>query len=547
MAVVWWCCTTCGNQNVLGGALAASTTTTTTSSNNQDKNNNGSTSSNSVVTVRRQDHLDFWDSDTLAYYLDEYRGYDTAVFFYASWDTNSHAIVPYWDQIATYLSAGHVSSNLIMAVFDCEVNHAHATLCQAVGITHYPTMLFIGSGPYYDTDAITRMVSSGLSNSAQQRPPLDYAPIPNTVKFQGQQADAILDWIYTMQGLSRWHLWSNKYGGWWKPWKWILSPFTFWRNKKQQGQENLLPIGIPTTGGITTGTASSSSSLTVANLQDQIKEMKTLLTQYEKALLRNANMLESTLLIPPVNRTFETNNSSSSSSSSSSAPFLVWNDMFTLLHQIDAWNVTSSTTSMSSSSSVSNNDMPLILKSCVVELSLDYCQRTSQQIADTLVDEWRRNDAEGFDNLNEEDLWDYYMPLLENGILSRLQQSEPYCSILDSCLASNFLQENNTQDDNTSNDKNNKNNNKNHTMTCRPTTCPFVNPAACHYVTSCLNNDLQQEYATALGLIMPKEGIQSLIGSVSSSSSSSSSLSSSNQKTSGSGGNTNGKRKGWFH
>ena len=64
--------------------------------------------------VRRDNKLDHWDSDTLAYYLDNYPGYDLAVMFYASWDQNSHALAPHWNEIAFNLDAGSSQSKLIM-------------------------------------------------------------------------------------------------------------------------------------------------------------------------------------------------------------------------------------------------------------------------------------------------------------------------------------------------------------------------------------------------------------------------------------------------
>ena len=64
--------------------------------------------------VMRKDSLDHWDSDTLAYYLDNYPGYDLAVMFYATWDNNSHRLAPLWNQIAVLLDAGTTQSKLIM-------------------------------------------------------------------------------------------------------------------------------------------------------------------------------------------------------------------------------------------------------------------------------------------------------------------------------------------------------------------------------------------------------------------------------------------------
>mmetsp|Transcript_16669 Transcript_16669/g.34326 ORF Transcript_16669/g.34326 Transcript_16669/m.34326 type:complete len:113 (+) Transcript_16669:228-566(+) len=66
------------------------------------------------VDVRREKNLDHWDSDTLAYYLDNYPGHDLAVMFYAKWDTNSQRLAPYWNQIAAILDAGSSQSKLIM-------------------------------------------------------------------------------------------------------------------------------------------------------------------------------------------------------------------------------------------------------------------------------------------------------------------------------------------------------------------------------------------------------------------------------------------------
>ena len=68
----------------------------------------------SKTQLRREDGLDHWDSDTLAYYLDNYPGYDLAVMFYAPWDTNSQRLAPYWNQIAHAMGAGSIQSNLIM-------------------------------------------------------------------------------------------------------------------------------------------------------------------------------------------------------------------------------------------------------------------------------------------------------------------------------------------------------------------------------------------------------------------------------------------------
>jgi len=139
--------------------------------------------------------------------LDEYVGHDAAVLFYAQWCNNCHAVAPSWDAIATHVSAGSRSSKLIMALFDCEKDTRHMELCVAAGVKAYPTMMFIGSGEFHDTDFVTRSVL-GKDKSAG---PFGATTLPRTVKFQGnwQYGDQLLDWVNIMRGLSSWHTMSE--------------------------------------------------------------------------------------------------------------------------------------------------------------------------------------------------------------------------------------------------------------------------------------------------------------------------------------------------
>ena len=123
-------------------------------------------------------------------------------------------------------------------------------LCKAAGITHYPTLLFIGSGPFYDTDPISKILFGKKSAGM-----MGEAPVSNTVKFQGnwQYYDSVLDWIKTMQALSRWHTWSTKGFG-----KRLRSFFLPERKQNKQ-----LPLGVPNKG-------SSISSTDVAVLEKQV-------------------------------------------------------------------------------------------------------------------------------------------------------------------------------------------------------------------------------------------------------------------------------------
>jgi hypothetical protein len=135
-----------------------------------------------------------------------------------------------------------------------------------------------------------------------------------------------------------------------------------------------------------------------------------------------------------------------------------YQDMFTYLHEQDAWTTTSSDTNMTKR----------MLRTCVSELSLDYCQRFSKNAANALVDDMM---AQG---KSVEDIM--AMNNVEQVLLDRIGQDEPYCVLLDQCIVSNFVD-----------------------PTCQPRQCPFPNnQAACQYLTSCLNPSLQKEYERAL-------------------------------------------------
>ena len=396
---------------------------------------NSYSSKGQVQKVRRERNLDHWDSDTLAYYLDDYPGFDIAIMFYAPWDSNSRTLAPYWDRMATQLDAGNSRSRLVMALFDCELNLAHSELCQAVGITHYPTLLFVGSGPYHDTDPLTKTLfgkrAAGIFGEA---------PVPNTVKFQGnwQYTDSIMDWIRTMQALSNWHSWNTK--GFGKKLRNFFLPHRPDHNAP-------LPIGIPgnkRAAAAATATSTAPSGTTtddsqkVQSLEKQITKLSQDNEKYEKIVHRSSTFLDALLT---------TGNNDNSTK-----------DMFTLLHEQKAWTK-------------SDQPIPEILRHCVEELSLDYCQRMSQKAANDMVDELA---AQG---MTVDEM--LALPNLEQEIIDRIGKAEPYCSLLDQCILNDFS-----------------------TPECQPKTCPFQNTVACHYLTSCLDPSFQQEYADALGFTL---------------------------------------------
>ena len=120
---------------------------------------------------RRERNLDHWDAETLAAYLGldpdtaqpledaTYVGIDASIMFYAQWCKNCQKFAPVWDTIGQIVHAGTTESNLIMALFNCELDQQHTKLCDAAGVTHYPTLMYVGAGPYQDTDPITSAVA----------------------------------------------------------------------------------------------------------------------------------------------------------------------------------------------------------------------------------------------------------------------------------------------------------------------------------------------------------------------------------------------------
>ena len=174
--------------------------------------------------ARRERNLDHWDAETLAAYLGlhpetaevlpdaekRYVGIDASVMFYAQWCKNCHKFAPIWDTIGTLMGAGTTQSNMVMALFNCELNTQHTKLCDAAGVTHYPTLMFIGSGPFVDSDPVSSFVLGGKDKSAG---PYGPTKLKRTVKFQGDLnlGDSVLDWLRTMQGLSKWHQWGQNH------------------------------------------------------------------------------------------------------------------------------------------------------------------------------------------------------------------------------------------------------------------------------------------------------------------------------------------------
>lgn len=308
-------------------------------------------------------------------------------------------------------------------------------LCKSLSITHYPTLFFIGSGPFYDTDPITKTLF-GRKRSAGI---MGESPVSNTIKFQGnwQYTDSVLDWIKTMQALSRWHTWSTKGFG-----KRLRN---FFIRKKIRNEQ--LPLGVPDAKAVVSrnGSVNSDSSIAgsfssstndekVEYLEKRVEKWKNATDEITKVAVRTAAMLDSVL--------FADENST---------------DMFTLLNERGAWKDFKSSTSI--------ND---IYRFCVLEIALDYCQRVGDTVGTKVVDKLVASD------LSNDELVDASSNM-ETIILDELKKQEPFCGILDNCIAIDM------KDD-----------------SCRPKICPFVNENACRYTTSCMDSSVVADYAEAL-------------------------------------------------
>ena len=461
---------------------------------------------------RRERNLDHWDVPTAAAYLglhpetlkplpqyaddeasstststsssggvvqqltDDYAGHDAAILFYAQWCRNCHACAPSWDAIASHVNAGSKESNLVMALFDCEKNTKHTELCLAAGIKAYPTMMFVGSGSIPDTDVI----SGSILGKDRSAGPFGAKTLPRTVKFQGnwQYGDQILDWVNIMRGLSSWHSVTES------------GPLRFLRNgmfnmitggkakkyskaNKKGGGGGSIPVGIPpnsahnlgstVAGGGSAGGGSSSAE--AAATAQEVKDLKLKLnitTQekelYEKAVTHSSNLLDG-LLFP--------NDGEGDDPTTGTK-----RDPFTILTNSDGWYQNATTLP----EGASNEEHPTILRSCMMELTIDYCTRITTRSTKVYLEELNAiPESDPFPSMEE----------IEKRLMEDVTKVEPYCGLIESCMLGNFESEG-----------------------CRPEKCPFENRAACHYVDSCLDPEVQDEYGLALGLIEKGEAVK---------------------------------------
>jgi hypothetical protein len=247
--------------------------------------------------------------------------------------------------------------------------------------------------------------------------------------------------------MSDWHRWSTEGFG--------SKLRRFFLPKKKQNVQ--LPIGVPRDSfgqqriGISPSSATSgggsnvgeASAAEIRLLESQVDQYKSAVEKMEKIAMRSATMLESVLF----------NDDSYNGGGQGHI------DMFQILNSHNAWTDKSS-----------NTPEIEIYRNCVMEVSIDYCQRVANRVGSMLIESI---DASG---MSEEELV-AALGDFEATIMKQLTEKEPYCGIVEDCIANDFKDE-----------------------VCRPSTCPFTNQAACQYLTSCMEPELMEEYADALGL-----------------------------------------------
>jgi len=175
----------------------------------------------------RNKNVDYWDDETLSAYLhidpetlEKKKGKrnslpDAVIMFYAQWCTNCHALAPLYDKIATLINAGFEDSNRLMVLYDCERTTNSKKICSNIGVTGYPTLMYISQQTrYIDSDWLTRTLF-GVKRSCG---PMGCTKQSHAVKFQGdwRYGDEILDWIAIMGGISSWKKWTNGLKESWK-------------------------------------------------------------------------------------------------------------------------------------------------------------------------------------------------------------------------------------------------------------------------------------------------------------------------------------------
>lgn len=122
--------------------------------------------------------------------------YDVAIMFYAPWCKYCKQLAPYMEQISIELRE---KKELVVGKFNCEEPKSNVQICKELGITHYPSIQFVGYGDF------NQAVGAKLFGKS------DY---PRLVRYNADiLPDAIFDWIKMLSTMSWFHRkWDDFWG-----------------------------------------------------------------------------------------------------------------------------------------------------------------------------------------------------------------------------------------------------------------------------------------------------------------------------------------------
>jgi hypothetical protein len=333
---------------------------------------------------------------------------------------------------------------------------------------------------YKSKSKTTKNTDANSNSDADEKLSLFVGPygptkLSRTVKFQGNLniGDSVLDWIKVMKGLSTWYKWNHMQGGWLSSFRRLFklpllssTPNTASYTGATQSIADALPIGVPplltATATSTTDTTTKSSYLLQKELSNTEEKMQQIQKDLDthKLASSHAGFIIDAMLFPITGASSSTTIDTANNSTSS------YVDVFTVMSEHNAWeaNGDDPVSNMSSFSSTTDHKYAIVLQTCVVDLTLDYCTRLSTKLTNQYLDSLKDSDSTypSFDQM-EQDLKDI------------VKSNEPYCSLFNTCYQNYF-----------------------DTDECKPGICPFQNANACLYVGSCLSTYVKEEYEDLL-------------------------------------------------
>lgn len=227
-------------------------------------------------------------------------------------------------------------------------------------------------------------------------------------------------------------------------WGKTLRNLLFGRRHRDPARERL-PTGIPSGTNRRDGTTTAGNGATHASHEQQ--ELRDEIRSLSDLVIRSSTIVDA-LLFPvtaAANKTLSTNVIRDENAKN-------YTDVFAFLR--DAWH--------------SNRTSHQVIRTCAMEVALDYCGRLNTHVTEDWLTAFP-----SIDRITEADL-----NLFRNELPKLVAKQEPYCAVVEDCIVGDFAEEH-----------------------CRPAACPFVDPAACRYLTCCLTEQVYEEYAVAMDLV----------------------------------------------